>query len=79
MEEVPFWVSDLEEYLEFLHGDADSLREQHGDFKTAKKSYKHEIADPKKCPSCNTVFHQTRRGGSEPCPFCRSMLNFIIM
>jgi hypothetical protein len=78
-EEIPWWLEDIEEYLEFLHGDIDSLCEQHSAESTKKSRVPPSTPfNPKKCPGCKTVFHITRRGGGDICPFCRGPLNFII-
>jgi len=74
---APWWLEDIEDYLELLHGDADSLLARHPC--SAKKSTLHLPDNPKKCPGCQTVFHSTKKGGFDTCPFCHGALNFIIV
>lgn len=78
MEEVPFWIDDVEDYLEFLHGDKETLEEQHGELLYQPSHKINTQSNPRTCPTCKTVFHLTKRGGSDSCPFCRSPLNFLI-
>jgi hypothetical protein len=75
---APWWLEDIEDYLEFLHGDVNSLCEQHcKQHNTAHKVHPND--NPKSCPQCRTIFHATKKGGSDSCPFCHGSLNFIIV
>ena len=75
----PWWIDDIEDYLELLHGDDESLCEQHGHPHKNKVHNNYQVVNPRTCPKCSTVFHFTKRGGNDSCPFCRSHLNFIIV
>jgi hypothetical protein len=75
---APWWLEDIEDYLELLHGDVNSLCEQ----RCKKHNYTiktHTNYNPKSCPGCKTVFHDTKKGGGDYCPFCHELLNFIIV
>ena len=74
---APFWLEDIEDYLELLHGDDVSLLLKHPRIKNRLCAY---IPDnPKKCPGCQTVYHVTKKGGEDTCPFCHATLNFSIV
>jgi len=75
---APWWLEDIEDYLELLHGDADSLCEQHRR-KTNRPAQSHHKDNPKVCPGCLTVFHATKKGGCDACPFCHGPINFVII
>jgi len=75
---APWWLEDIEDYLELLHGDADTLCEQHCK-KHNHTTKTHTNDNPKSCPGCKTVFHATKRGGHDDCPFCHGALHFIIV
>ena len=73
----PFWLEDIEDYLELLYGDAESLFRKHPQ---VKKRLSACIPDnPRKCPGCQTVYHVTKRGGGDTCPFCHATLSFSIV
>lgn len=73
---VPWWMEDMELFLEALHGDIEEVAAR---FDPPQNISIKSLVRPRgqECPKCFTFFQHTG-AGDDTCPFCLNKLGFSI-